>query len=115
MSIDERRTAPNAAPSSAPRSGARGARRRRVSPLRLVAGTLAVWLLVALASTAWWPIHRDTAMVTAGVTAVVVGSVVALLGAGMRLPASVVSIATVVGFAATGVPAAVPGDRKSVV
>ena len=108
MSIDERR-APRPTPHAGPRSGARAARRRRVSPLRLVAGTLAVWLLVALASTAWWPIHRDTAMVTAGVTAVVVGSVVALLGAGMRLPASVVSIVTVVGFAATGVPAAVPG------
>ncbi|NII39615.1 hypothetical protein E9228_000234 [Curtobacterium flaccumfaciens] len=77
--------------------------------MRLVAGTLAVWLLVALASVAWWPIHRDAAMVSAGITAVVVGSVVALLGAGMRLPSAVVAIATVVGFAATGVPAAVPG------
>ncbi|PZE39620.1 transglutaminase domain-containing protein [Curtobacterium sp. MCPF17_031] len=94
---------------SGPRSGARAARRRRAAPLRLVAGTLAVWLLVALASTAWWPIHRDASMVSAGATAVVVGSVMALLGAGMRLPAAVVSIATVVGFAATGVPAAVPG------
>ncbi|GAA1492470.1 DUF3488 and transglutaminase-like domain-containing protein [Curtobacterium herbarum] len=80
-----------------------------MSPLRLVVATLAVWLLVALASVAWWPIHRDAAMVTAGATAVVVGSVVALLGAGLRLPAAVVSIATVVGFVVTGVPAAVPG------
>jgi hypothetical protein len=82
--------------------------------VRLVTGTFAVWFLVALASLAWWPIHRDDGMVVAGVTAVVVGSVVALLGAGMRLPAAVVSIAAVVGFAATGVPAAVPSEADGV-
>ncbi|PZE80874.1 transglutaminase domain-containing protein [Curtobacterium sp. MCBD17_032] len=77
--------------------------------MRLVGGVLVVWLSLAVASVAWWPVHRDVAMVVAGVTALVVGSLVGVLGAVLRLPAAVVALATVVGFAATGVPAAVPG------
>ncbi|WIB25116.1 transglutaminase domain-containing protein [Curtobacterium sp. MCSS17_015] len=86
------------------------ARRDRPSPVRLVGGTLAVWLLLAVASVAWWPVYQDTSMVAAGVTALVVGSLVAVLGAVSRLPAAAVAVATVVGFAATGVPTAVPDE-----
>jgi hypothetical protein len=86
------------------------ARRDRSSRSRLVGGVLTVWLLLAVASVAWWPVHQDAAMVVAGATALVVGSLVGVLGAVMRLPAAVVAVATVVGFAATGVPAAVPGE-----
>lgn len=88
------------------------ARRTRTSPVRLVGGTLTVWLLLAVASVPWWPVHQDVGMVVAGITALVVGSVVALLGAVSRLPAAVVALATVVGFAATGVPAAVPDEAS---
>jgi hypothetical protein len=85
---------------------------RRVAVAPLVGNTLVMWLLLAVASVAWWPVHRDTAMVTAGVTAVLVGSAVALLGAVLRLPAAVVVVATVVGFVLTGVPAAVPSEAS---
>ncbi|QKS11800.1 transglutaminase domain-containing protein [Curtobacterium sp. Csp1] len=90
----------------------RAARRRdaRREPLRLVGGTLVVWLLLAVGSVSWWPVYRDGSMVAAAVTAVVAGSVVALAGAALRLPALVVGVATAAAFAVTGVPAAVPSE-----
>lgn len=90
------------------RASRRAARRR--SPARVVGGTLVVWLLVAVASTAWWPVHRDGSMVTAGTTAVVAGTVVALAGAFGRLPTVVVGVLTVAVFTLTGVPVAVPAE-----
>ncbi|MDK8171207.1 transglutaminaseTgpA domain-containing protein [Curtobacterium citreum] len=90
----------------------RAARRRdaRREPLRLVGGTLVVWLLLAVGSVSWWPVYRDGSMVAAAVTAVVAGSAVALAGAALRLPALVVGVATAAAFAVTGVPAAVPSE-----
>ena len=110
--------APGGAPAIAPTRSRRADRRadrrnaRRLSVSRLVGGTLVVWLLLAVASVAWWPIHRSDAMIVAAVTAVVGGTVVALLGAVYRLPAAAVAIATVALFALTGVPAAVPGQAR---
>ncbi len=94
----------------------RDARRdaRRFAPSRLVGGTLAVWLVLAVASVAWWPVYRDDAMVVAAVTAVVSGTLVALVGTVFRLPTAVVAVATVAVFALTGVPAAVPGGANGV-
>lgn len=90
----------------------RAARRRdaRREPLRMVGGTLVVWLLLAVGSVSWWPVYRDGSMLAAAVTAVVAGSVVALTGAALRLPALVVGVATVAAFVVTGVPAAVPSE-----
>ncbi|MGN7189744.1 MULTISPECIES: transglutaminaseTgpA domain-containing protein [unclassified Curtobacterium] len=99
------------------RAGARRSARRtaaRWEPLRVVISTAVVWLLLALASTSWWPVYQDGAMTTAAVTAVVAGSVVALGGALARLPAVVVGAATVAAFALTGVPAAVPGEAVGI-
>jgi hypothetical protein len=90
------------------------ARRQGTSAVRLVGGTVAVWLMLAVASVPWWPVYQDRSMLVAGCTAVVVGTAIALLGAVSRLPAAVVSIATVVGFAAAGVPAAVPDEAAGV-
>jgi hypothetical protein len=87
---------------------------RRLSPFRLAGGTLVVWLLLAIASVAWWPVYRDDSMIVAAVTAVVFGTLVALVGAVFRLPTAVVAIATVAAFALTGVPAAVPGSANGV-
>ncbi|WFR66303.1 hypothetical protein P9139_15565 [Curtobacterium flaccumfaciens] len=87
---------------------------RRLSPFRLAGGTLVVWLLLAVASVAWWPVYRDDSMVVAAVTAVVFGTAVALVGTVLRLPAAVVAVATVAVFALTGVPAAVPGQANGV-
>ncbi|MDB6426120.1 transglutaminase domain-containing protein [Curtobacterium sp. 20TX0008] len=101
-----------APPLEGPTRGRRATRRaaRRRAPVRSVGGTLVVWLLLAVASTAWWPVHRDGSMVTAGVTAVVAGTAVALTGALGRLSAAVVGVLTVAVFTVTGVPAAVPGE-----
>lgn len=85
---------------------------RRLTPTRLVGGTLAVWLLLAVASTAWWPVYRDGSMIVAAVTAVLAGTLVALLGTVFRLPAAVVAVATIAVFTLTGVPAAVPGQAN---
>ncbi|MGL3198993.1 MULTISPECIES: transglutaminaseTgpA domain-containing protein [Curtobacterium] len=82
--------------------------------LRLVGGTLVVWLLVVVASVSWWPVYRDGAMVVAAATAIVAGTVVAVLGAVYRLSSPIVGIATVAVFALTGVPAAVPGRANGV-
>ncbi|OIH93496.1 transglutaminase domain-containing protein [Curtobacterium sp. MCBA15_001] len=81
-----------------------------MSPTRLAGGTLVVWLLLAVASVAWWPVYRDQGMVVAGVTAVVAGSLVALLGAVFRSSTAVVAVATIAAFVVTGVPAAVPDE-----
>ncbi|MFJ3380970.1 transglutaminaseTgpA domain-containing protein [Curtobacterium sp. NPDC090217] len=105
-------SAPAVVPSRARRDTRR--RARRVPAFRLVGGTLVVWLLLAVASVAWWPVYRDDGMVVAAVTAVLVGSLVALLGAVFRLPTAVVAIATVAAFTVTGVPAAVPGEANGV-
>ena len=87
---------------------------RRLAPSRLVGGTLAVWLLLAVACVSWWPVYRDDSMVVAAVTAVVAGTAIALVGTVLRLPAAVVAVATVALFALTGVPAAVPGQANGV-
>ncbi|ROS73191.1 ABC-type nitrate/sulfonate/bicarbonate transport system permease component [Curtobacterium sp. PhB130] len=112
MSAPSVAPAPPAAPTPPRRTTRRAARRvaRRVSPFRLVGGTLVVWLLLAVASVAWWPIYRNSGMLVAAVTAVVFGTLIALLGAVLRLPTVVVAVATVAAFTLTGVPAAVPGQ-----
>ena len=109
-------SAPSVAPPRPRRDTRRQARRdaRRVSPTRLVGGTLVVWLLLALASVAWWPVYGDQGMVVAAVTAVVVGTLIALLGAVLRLPTAAVAVATIAAFVVTGVPAAVPGEAAGV-
>lgn len=81
-----------------------------MSPIRLAGGTLVVWLLLAVASVAWWPVYRDQGMIVAGVTAVVAGSLVALIGAAFRSSTAVVAVATIAAFVVTGVPAAVPDE-----
>lgn len=98
------------------RTTRRTARRdaRRVAPVRLVGSTLVVWLLLVVASTSWWPVHRDAAMVTAAAVALVAGTLVAVLGALYRLPTAAVAVATAAAFTLTGVPAAVPGSAAGV-
>ncbi|WP_133937043.1 MULTISPECIES: transglutaminaseTgpA domain-containing protein [unclassified Curtobacterium] len=87
---------------------------RRLVPFRLAGGTLVVWLLLAIASVSWWPVYRDDSMIVAAVTAIAFGTLVALVGAVLRLPLVVVAIATVAAFTLAGVPAAVPGQANGV-
>lgn len=73
-----------------------------------------MWLLLAVASVSWWPVYRDDSMIVTAVTAIVFGTLVALVGAVLRLPLVVVAIATVAAFTLAGVPAAVPGQANGV-
>ncbi|MGU3408531.1 transglutaminaseTgpA domain-containing protein [Microbacterium sp. M1A1_1b] len=105
-------SAPPVAPPRPRRDTRRQARRdaRRVPPVRLVGGTVVVWVLLAIASVAWWPVYRDQGMIVAAVTAVVAGTAIALVGAVYRLPTAAVAVATIAAFVVTGVPAAVPSE-----
>ncbi|PZE28851.1 transglutaminase domain-containing protein [Curtobacterium sp. MCBD17_028] len=96
------------------RRAERERRQRRPAVLRVVGGTLVVVLLVGLASVAWWPLYRSSAMVGAGVAAVVAGALIALAGSWWRLPGPVLLALTVAAFTLVGVPAAVPTEAAGV-
>ncbi|WP_157071482.1 transglutaminase family protein [Curtobacterium ammoniigenes] len=68
------------------------------------------WLLVAIASVAWWPIYDTRAMLVAGAGAMVLGGAVAIVGALFRLGAAPVGLLAAAGFAAVGVPLAIPSE-----
>lgn len=64
---------------------------------------------MALAAVSLWPIYASRAFVVLAIAAVLLGTLVAVLGALFRWPAWVVGVVTVAGFALVGVPLAVPG------
>ena len=76
----------------------------------IAANTAMLWLTVAIASVALWPIYRSGQMLVMVMVAVVAGSLIAVAGARFRWPAPVVLLATVLAFAALGVAVAVPDD-----
>ena len=76
----------------------------------VVSNTILLWGALAIASIALWPIYRNTAMIVMVVTAALLGSLIAILGAYFRWPAPILMGATVVGFLAAGVPVAVPSE-----
>lgn len=73
-----------------------------------IAGTVQLWLAFALAAAAWWPVYASSAFLVLAVAAVLVGTIVAALGAAFGWRAWVVMLVTVVVFALVGVPLAVP-------
>ena len=82
--------------------------RSRPAPVYIVANTAMLWLAMALASVALWPIYQSPAiLLLVGVTTVA-GSAIAILGAVFRWSSPVVLAATVVAFLLLGVPLAVP-------
>ncbi|NEM90436.1 transglutaminase domain-containing protein [Galbitalea soli] len=81
---------------------------RRPGPGFIAANTLLLWLAMAIAATALWPIYRSTGLVIMVVAAVLSGSLVAVFGAIYRWTAPVVALATIVAFVVLGVPVAVP-------
>ena len=76
----------------------------------IVTNTAMLWLATGLAAAALWPIYRAPQLVTMVVGALAVGSLIAIVGALGRWSAPIVALATVVAFAATGVPLAVPSQ-----
>jgi hypothetical protein len=84
--------------------------RTPLRPAAVILNTAALWLAVAVAAAAWWPIYQDTRFIVVVAVATLVGSTIAILGAVMRWPSAIVAPVTVVAFAVIGVPLAVPGQ-----
>src|ERR1700704_1953015 len=74
----------------------------------VVVNTLMLWLATAVASVALWPVYRSSQLIYVVAITVVVGSLIAILGAVFRWAAPIVLGATVLAFFAFGVPLAVP-------
>ena len=83
-------------------------RRKRPTPVFIVANTLLLWLGIAIASVALWPIYQSASIVLLVAVTTVAGSAIAILGTVFRWSAPVVLAATVVAFLLFGVPLAVP-------
>jgi hypothetical protein len=69
-----------------------------------------LWITMGLAATVLWPVYQSTAYVILAVAAILLGTLIALLGALLRWPGWAVVVATVGVFALVGVPLAVPGE-----
>jgi transglutaminase-like putative cysteine protease len=82
--------------------------RARVTPGFVAANTAFLWLTMAVAATALWPIYRTSALVVLVAVALAAGSIIAILGAVFRWPSPVVLLVSVLAFLAIGVPLAVP-------
>jgi TgpA N-terminal domain/Transglutaminase-like superfamily len=76
----------------------------------VASNTVLLWGAIAIASIALWPIYRETSMIVMVVTATLLGSAIAILGAYFHWSAPIVLGATVIGFLAAGVPVAVPSE-----
>jgi hypothetical protein len=83
-------------------------RRARPTPAYIAVNTVFLWLGVAIASVALWPIYQSPSIVLLVAVTTVVGSAIAVLGAVFRWSAPVVVAASVVAFLLFGVPLAVP-------
>jgi hypothetical protein len=83
-------------------------RRARPTPAYIAVNTVFLWLGVAIASVALWPIYQSPSIVLLVAVTTVVGSAIAVLGAVFRWSAPVVVAASVVAFLLLGVPLAVP-------
>ncbi|MEP6480497.1 MAG: transglutaminase-like domain-containing protein [Rhodoglobus sp.] len=82
--------------------------RARLAPVFVIVNTTMLWLATIIATSALWPIYRDSALVVLVAVALVVGSAVAIAGAILRWGSPVVMLATIIAFLVVGVPVAVP-------
>jgi hypothetical protein len=99
----------------ADRAAAKKARDPRPTVGYVVVNTLMLWLATAVACIELWPIYQSQQLIwMVGVT-VVLGSVIAILGAVFRWIAPMVLGATVLVFFAVGVPLAVPAKTMHAV
>ncbi|QNO38543.1 transglutaminase domain-containing protein [Protaetiibacter sp. SSC-01] len=74
---------------------------------------LQLWLMLAIASATLWPVYRSASFVVLAVSAVLIGTLIAALGALFRWKAWIVLLITVGAFTAVGVPLAVPSKTVS--
>lgn len=72
--------------------------------------TFLLWLNVAVAAAALWPIYQSFQIIIVIAVAVLAGSAIAILGARFRWSSLTVLISTLVAFFSVGVPLAVPSS-----
>lgn len=94
--------------STAERRRAPATTRPRPTAAYILVNTGMLWLAIIVASSALWPIYRGTGLVVVVAVGLVLGSVIAILGALFRWASPVVMLLTIIGFLAVGVPVAVP-------
>jgi hypothetical protein len=75
----------------------------------LAINTFMLWLGIAIASAALWPVYQSLQLVVMVAAATILGSFIAILGTVFRWPAPAVLGVTIVAFVVFGVPLAVPG------
>ncbi|MGV8876600.1 MAG: transglutaminaseTgpA domain-containing protein [Rhodoglobus sp.] len=85
---------------------------RSVSLTFVIVSSLLLWLGIALASIALWPIYRSFALVTLIVGSIVAGSVVAIIALWRRWSFVATALASFVMFLLIGVPLAVPSETQ---
>ncbi len=86
----------------------------RIGGTGFVLATVAMlWLTMAIAAAAAWPIYRVEQFVWMAVGATLAGTVIAVLGRVLRWAAPVVLFATLGAFLALGVPLAVPSKAAN--
>jgi len=78
-----------------------------------VGDVLQLWALFALAAAVLWPVYRAEWYIVVAVSAVVLGTLIAVLGAVFRWKAWLVILVTLAVFTAVGVPLAVPAKASA--
>ncbi|QYH36535.1 transglutaminase-like domain-containing protein [Salinibacterium sp. M195] len=85
---------------------------RAFSRTFVVVTSAIIWLTIALASAALWPIYRSAALVTLIIVSVIAGSLVALASLWRKWSFPTTSLAAIVVFLIIGVPLAVPSETQ---
>jgi hypothetical protein len=103
----------SAAQSSAPKKPAVAPQRRRRAEGFLIVAVLLCWLAIGLAAASLWPIYQTGRYVVLVAVAVLIGTVMAALGARFRWPSWALIVGGFLAFLAVGVPLAVPDETVS--
>ncbi|MBC7591085.1 MAG: transglutaminase domain-containing protein [Salinibacterium sp.] len=85
---------------------------RRVRPVFLFVNTAMFWLCTVIAASALWPIYRSTAIIVLVAVSLAVGSLIAIVGAYLRLTAPLAVLLAIAAFLLIGVPLAVPSQTQ---
>ncbi|MDP9025982.1 MAG: transglutaminase domain-containing protein [Actinomycetota bacterium] len=107
-----KKAAQRGTPSGAHRQPVR-MKRQRPSNALVLGSVLLFWVSIGIAAASLWPIYQTAHFVILVVVAVLIGTVIALLGARFRWPSWAVVVAGFVAFVASGVPLAVPDQAIS--
>jgi hypothetical protein len=82
--------------------------RRPLTVSFVVANTTMLWLATAIASVELWPVYQSLPFVLLVIVTVIVGTLIAMVGARFRWSSLIVLLVTLAAYFAIGVPLAVP-------